>query len=301
MKLKFLVILLLFGGLCLFTAVANADIIAEFEDAGTAGVDTVPGALGDGWRGAWNLNSSGTGSKSRVLGTSDPLYVDSNNYLDAAISDTGADGYSCSLNRRYYLTSLNDDYYISYSIRFDDLSIWTDLDETNGNTSDRFYLSNTSAADYSHQTTRTGWAIRVCGNNATEDYEQAYQFRFLSSATGPGSTSSEYSGADVTVQEDHVYRLVVAVHNGNHTYEATVTDETTGKSYTSSTLNMEAQINADYLYFGTEHRNQGGSTLAYSVDNVVISNTAPVMVPEPSTLVLLAGALVGLLVWRKRK
>ena len=301
MKLKLFVILLMLGGLSVLSSVASADIIAEFEDASaTAGVDTVPGVAGDGWRSGWDLDSTGTGSKSRSLGTADPLYVDSNNYLVYSQTDTDNNGYSVGLNRRYYLTDLNDDYYISYSIRFDDINMWTEMDYDNSGTDgDRFYMTSTIDDNYNNTSTETGCAIRVQGNFKDGSLASALQFRFLCGSTGPGSSTSEYSG--FTVQEGNTYEITFAVHENLYTYEGTVTEVETGNTYTTSTLNMQSQVVANYLEFITEMRYAGGNSFGYSIDNVRIANTPPPVVPEPSTLVLLASALVGLLVWRKRK
>ena len=255
-------------------------ISATFEDADGTGVDSYAGVAGNGWKSGWGVDTSGNGSITPTLNTTNPLYPDSYTCLSCNVSDnTSTLGYSASLNRQYHVAGLEDDYTIAFSLRFDDLSMWTDMDYVNSGTDgDRFFLCGTTDDNYSHQSAETGWSIRVQGNFKDGSLATALQFRFLTGATGNGSSNTEYSG--FTVEEDHVYEFLITVHNGDYTYEATVTDVTSGLSYTTTMpLNMESQVITDYLYFGTEMRYAGGSTFGYSLDRIAISAVEESWIP----------------------
>ncbi|MGD9127670.1 MAG: PEP-CTERM sorting domain-containing protein [Planctomycetia bacterium] len=293
MKLKFLAILLLAVGFGMLAPIVNAEITAEFEDGGTAGVDTYPGIAGDGWRTGWDIDTTGTGTAAATLETSNPLYTGSNAYLSYSQADSSNnDGYSSGLSRRFYLTDLNDDYYISFSLRFDDITMWTDY-QTEKTTSDYFYMSGTTDDNYNNDNTQTGWSVRMQGLKPDDSFLYGLQFKFLAGSTGTGSTTSEWSG--FAIQEDGVYEMVINVHESDYTYEATVSEVGTTNSYTTTMpLNMISQVTTSYIDFITAMNSLGGENdFAYSIDNVRIANTPPVEVPEPGTIALLVSLLLA--------
>ena len=272
-KTKLFFAFLAIWGLAISTAQAYTVVrpAAYFEDADLSGIDSYAGASGDGWNNPWCITHAGTGTWAAALGTATPIDATSGTYLTYAQTDDITSGASASLNRRYYLDQLGDEYTVSFDIRFDDISMWTDMDSVNGTSVDRFYMSGVDGDYYSHQVFHTGFDIRVIGNFNDYSLATALQFRFLCGSTGAGSSISEYSG--FTVQEGNVYHLDIGVHNTNFTYEATVTDVTTGQSYTTTTpLNMTSQTVIDYLSFITEMRYEGGKAFGYSLDNIEFSN-----------------------------
>ena len=301
---KCLLALFLALGLCVFASTAIADVVGDFDDASGAGVDTYPGVAGEGWGGAWDYRASG-GSVSRSLmeyGDTDynAFDADNDNYLRFKVTNSGT-GKGCVM-RSYMGTSSDvdyaEDYTIAFSFRGDDMS-------TFGSGS---YFNFYGDPDKEYNiTTDSTFQIRVVGASST-DATRNCQWYF-SDGDNAGGNTAETAWSGVYLVEGHVYDFLLTMHPEAKTWDVTVTDRDFDINEVPSTaiadpvassttigLGWRGPNDGEYLSFSGRAYNSSTS-LTGSVDNIRIAQVA---VPEPSTLVLLAGALLGLLIWRRK-
>lgn len=297
MKIKILLALFVAIGLSMTTAGVHAEIIGDFDDASGMGVDTYPGVTGEGWGGVWTRKASGASAWAGIREPGNPYYIpfdaDNDNYLTLKSSSSGT---GKSVVCRDFQDASGDvdfteDYIISFSLRPDDLSTYSA-------TTDDLTIFTNPTATY-NPTTSSTFMAKVAADHS--DPSRAKQWYFLDGPRG-GSDANAVALSGIYLVEGHIYDFEITMHPGTSGYDVTLTDTTAGLTYSSLTditladndLGWRGAVNGKYLSFGARESNSG-DVIAVSVDNIRIAQ-----VPEPSTLVLLASALVGLLIWRKR-
>ena len=300
MKLKFLLTVSMVIVLSLSTSIASADAVAEFTDGNTStAVDGYVGMAGGGWANAWTPLEYFVTATFNVENTN-PLYTNSGNYLSITAADpysTGLTGGGRATTVRNYTDGidLEDDYTISFSIRIDEMD---DMDLAK----DQFLVFE-GAAEATNASSSSFFIIKATGN-ATDP--TIFQQWTVTDGNNDGTTDT--LDTNLSLAEGNIYEFVLNVHpdpdgngimDGNGTYDVAITNITASESFSATDLGWRAAGTTlgGYLHFTTMVAGATDDVGSMSIDNVAISQA---QVPEPSTMVLLASALLGLLIWRKK-
>jgi hypothetical protein len=273
-------------------------VIAEFDNASGTGVDTFPGVAGEGWAGPWQERAEFVNATATVTSANE-LHPDDGNYLSISTVNTldieGIDISSTySLSRSYETgmdIDLTQDHTIEFTVRIDELYIDTPYSAMTSY-EDRYEISGSNTPDGIFSTNPTS-TFSILARGSSSAYT-ARQWVFADGNQQGGISSYVESG--ISLVEGGIYDFSVSLDVATRTYDVTVTDGSTtctieglgwrtGADEVGGWLNFDMQSDA-YSYHEIR---------AMSIDNIRISQ-----VPEPCTVVLLAGLTLGLLVWRKK-
>ncbi|HWL52447.1 MAG TPA: PEP-CTERM sorting domain-containing protein [Chthoniobacteraceae bacterium] len=275
------------------TPAHGAPIIARFTHGGssastvTSEVDAWSGKTGDGWTSIWNRSSTTT----EVISAASPIWGANPRLQITPSSATSTSGH---VNRIYdpaYVTpAANAPIVISFDLSIDDLGDFLNT------ASNHFFLAQSNSASTNY-TSNTNWLIY--GYGGTDPESAVAESGPLATAmqgqwnlmTGGNSTNS-YIPTGVALAEGVLYSFTLTLDRVNQSYSVLLTDGTT--TFQSDPLSFY-NTNGNFLTRLVFSQNyQLNQNAIYSIGNIRI-------VPEPSSLALIAGAVAGIAALHRRR
>lgn len=266
---------------------SSATIVANFDGGnGTGDPDAYTGQAGDGWAGAWTQ----VGTSGSVV-TTTPINGGTDPYLEAVTTP----GSAHTVRRQYTSFERVDpaaEHTIQWSWRFDgDFSEFASAD-------DRIHFFGDSS-EQNGSGGSNSWLIGVTANRTSGSFDNAQNgnFYFFDGNLGGGFDSDNMFNTNLALQDDTIYDFTVKVDPTTGTYDATVTDGVTTVSADGLGFRNGGTGVFDFVHFGA-NSNLSSDDLTFALDNVAITGPP---VPEPSTLVLVGLAGLGLTTRRRRR
>lgn len=277
-------------------------IIANFTDGnGTASVDQYQGIAGSGWVGGWTTAVGGsggtTGSPSIVPTVINTTPMNGGgNYLSSVVTTPSGDRtqWNAAVSRQY--TSFGNvdtslDHTITFSLR---------LDSTNGFAAggDVFGAFGGSTASNNFVGTST-WAVRAMGAAIGSSVPSMTWAAYNGGQDGGlfNSGNLVQVGTGLSLVQGTVYTFTIDVQPSTLSYDVSVTNGVNTVSQTGLGFRSSSAPANPFVSFGSQFSTTSGvltDTLTFSADSVTV-------VPEPSTVALLMGGLVGLIALRRRR
>ncbi|MBN1910898.1 MAG: PEP-CTERM sorting domain-containing protein [Pirellulales bacterium] len=262
-------------------------VVARFDGGeGDNSEDGFIGKPGAGWKTAWDARGDRATLTAHVLdGTTGTEINGSGNYLEMTVSDMnpGSTGYSIGGVSRDYGCVNEDgiDWTQQHSIRFL-VRIDEDMDGSTFSSGNDSYQIFDSPYPRGGTNSETSWAAYASG-----DTDKEWWF-----FDGPVNRLD----SDIALREGGVYEFTITVDPMTQTYDIELTDDLNNTfSQTGLSWRIGAETIGGVLNF-MARGDTANDIRSWSIDEIVITQ-----VPEPSTLVLVFGALLLGLVWRRRK
>jgi hypothetical protein len=258
------------------------EVVANFD------TDTYPDTAGNGWKGGWTEREYSGSTVTASVVSGNEVHSGDLNCLAATIS--GGNGSVARSYRARPGINYKEDVLVEFTIRIDE----TDLESNMTAYTDRYVITDSLAQDVTTRGENTFciWSIGDDdGTWGSPDYVR--EWCFINGDQAGGITSIVDS--DIDIVSGGVYDFAVTLNVDEQTYDVTVTDGTTTKTFTDIGWRTGANDIGGVLNF-IGRASTAGSTRAMSIDNIRLTT-----VPEPSTFVLLiSSALLGLLIWRRK-
>ncbi|MBN2215796.1 MAG: PEP-CTERM sorting domain-containing protein [Pirellulales bacterium] len=296
---------LLVAALAVGAVPAAAEMVSADFTAGntTTEVDGYAGVAGDGWATAWvKRSTSGLTATATVLTAEEgtELKEGLGNFLYVTANREGSTGHGGGVIRSYKTSGMDPidwtkTHTICFTVRIDE-----DVDAEGAFTDaeDRYMIHDrsTNAAVQSDGTASfmiSGAPKNIDESNPNFPTNVAGEWTFYNGLAPEGSSTFDKTrqvDTNIALHTDHVYDFTIVTDPETQTYDATVTDVTASLSFTAYDLGwrtLATEIPGYLCFGGRDGASTTGDTRQFSLDAVTI-------VPEPSTFLMLMGALAAM-------
>jgi len=280
---------------------AAAEAIANFTGGNddTTNVDAFHGIAGDGWTTPWFENqllpSGDTLSATNTVTDTNPV-DGGGNYLSSTVTTSVAAGSKVS----YALLRQFQDgidrtapFTIDFTVRIDEDVTGFDAYH------DRYSMSD-GANDVTGASGDASWQIMAHGAGGSACYADAAGYWTFydgdSNGTYYGTNPDKLLNTGIALTTGGVYTISVKVDPVAETWDGSISDGV--DTFSRSSMGWRTSRNGttySALVFGTK-ADAGTTTRQWSIDSI-----AMIQVPEPATIVLLGGLLMGVLLARRRR
>ncbi len=255
-------------------------VVAHFDGGqGTTAPDGFAGIAGNGWYDPWKLNKSDTVTYTGTVTETNPVDTESgttDNYLQI-VSSGPAEGYgTANISRAIVADSVDRTqvYYTSFKFRIDE-----DISQSYA-ISDRYSITGGMGASDQRGGTFApldNWHILGLTDAQSAGLPNDYHWYVVNDTQdGTFAWTDDIQDTGIAMVEDGVYEFLVKTDPTTNTCDITISDGTTTVTKTNLGYRSTSGAEANMIKFAHRITNE---TREYSIDSIVISNTAPVQIP----------------------